>query len=267
LAAGSVLGGCAKDPLVQVAFEPRVGDETFACGASFDGVGATGTTWTPQDFRLYLSNIQLLDDSGGAVPLDLDATTPWQVEDVALLDFEDGTGGCSNGTAQTNAVAIGTAPEGAYTGIRFDVGVSEALNHNNAAIAPSPLNLSTMFWGWEGGYKFVRVEGATTGQPEGTLFHLGSTGCSADASGDVYACTSPNRPTIELTGFDPLATPIQVDLAGLFEGADLDHNADGTPPGCMSVEGDGDCKVPYANLGLAWEDSPASGSQKVFRLE
>lgn len=260
-------GGCAKNPPATVSFEGRVGEVAFACGSSFYGVGSTATEWTPQDFRMYVSHVELIDAAGVSVPLELDADTPWQVDDVALLDFEDASGGCSNGTAQTNAVLTGTAPEGVYTGIRFDIGVSDHLNHQDASVAPSPLNLSTLFWGWEAGYKFMRIDGATTGQPEGTLFHLGSTGCSADASGEVYTCNAPNRPQVELTGFDPFRQPILVDLAGLFYGADLDENADQTPTGCMSIPTDADCEAPFSNLGLAFGNAAVPATQNVFRFE
>ena len=66
----------------------------------------------------------------------------WQYENVALLDFEDKTGGCRDvGTVETNAQVVGTVPEGDYTGLTFDLGVPFELNHIDASTAPSPLNV------------------------------------------------------------------------------------------------------------------------------
>jgi len=45
------------------------------------------------------------------------------LDDLALLDFEDGTGGCVNGTPDVNDRVAGTVPEGHYTGLRFTLGV------------------------------------------------------------------------------------------------------------------------------------------------
>ncbi len=71
----------------------------------------------------------------------------WQHEDVALLDFENKAGACANGTVELNTSVRGTVPAGTRSsGLRFKLGVPFALNHANAATAPSPLNLTAMFW-------------------------------------------------------------------------------------------------------------------------
>jgi uncharacterized repeat protein (TIGR04052 family) len=122
-----------------------------------------------------------------------------------------------------------------------------------------------MFWNWQGGYKFIRLEGASTGLP-GVVLHLGSTGCTADAEGAVTSCTHPNRPEVELDGADPYgSTPIVFDVAALYQGVDLDKNGGG-PPGCMAGADDPDCAGVFANLGLPFSESPG-GDGRAFRLE
>ncbi len=143
---------------VAINFEGWVGEDEFACGESYDRVGAAQTTITPTDFRFYVSNLALLDEDGNAVPVELEQDGKWQYQNTALLDFEDGTDACDNGTAETNFTVVGTVPEGDYQSLQFTLGVPENLNHEDAAIAPSPLNLTSMWWNWQGGYKFLRVD-------------------------------------------------------------------------------------------------------------
>lgn len=143
---------------VAIDFEAWVGESEFVCGESYEGVGVNQSTITPTDFRFYVSNLALIDESGNAVPLELEQDGKWQYQNVALLDFEDGTSACDNGTAELNTTVVGTVPEGDYQSLQFTMGVPQDLNHEDAAIAPSPLNLTSMWWNWQGGYKFLRVE-------------------------------------------------------------------------------------------------------------
>ena len=143
---------------VAIDFEAWVGDEEFVCGESYEGIGVSESTITPSDFRYYVSDIALIDEDGNVVPLELEQEGKWQYQNTALLDFEDGTNACDNGTADVNTTVVGTVPEGDYQSLQFTMGVPQNLNHEDAAIAPSPLNLTSMWWNWQGGYKFLRVE-------------------------------------------------------------------------------------------------------------
>ena len=143
---------------VAIDFEAWVGDREFVCGESYEGIGTSEATVTPTDFRFYVSDVALIDEDGNAIPLELEQDGKWQYQNVALLDFEDGTNGCDNGTAEINTTVVGTVPEGDYQSLQFTMGVPEDLNHEDAAIAPSPLNLSSMWWNWQGGYKFLRID-------------------------------------------------------------------------------------------------------------
>ena len=143
---------------VAINFEAWVGDEEFFCGETYEGIGVSESTITPPDFRFYVSNIALIDEDGNAVALELEQDGKWQYQNTALLDFEDGTNACDNGTTEINTTVVGTVPEGDYQSLQFTMGVPQELNHEDAAIAPSPLNLTSMWWNWQGGYKFLRVE-------------------------------------------------------------------------------------------------------------
>lgn len=248
-----------KSPIsVTLNLKGQVGDADFACSA-FEGLGTASSTLTPSDFRFYLYDVRLLDAQGNETPLTLEQDGAWQVDDVVLVDFEDKSGTCSNGTTQTNTVIKGTAPAGDYTGVRFGLGIPFDLNHNDANIAPSPLNLSGMFWSWNGGYKFLRIDDATTGG-SGFRVHLGSTGCEGEDN-NVTACAAGNRPEITLNDFNLESSVIVADIAALLSGSDLSTNTPDTPPGCMSAPNDPDCDPIFSRLGLKDEE------QSFFRVE
>jgi uncharacterized repeat protein (TIGR04052 family) len=262
-----LLAGPACKNSVAIHFAAKVGDQAFRCGQSYPDLGTTKSTFTPSDLRFYISEVRLLRAGGEEVPLELDQDGKWQAENVTLLDFEDKTSLCFNGTPDTNDTIRGRLPSGDYQGIRFTLGVPFALNHKDATLAPSPLNLSTMFWGWNGGYKFLRIDAKTSGIP-GIEIHIGSTGCTPQ-EGRVTACARPNRADIRLTGFDPLKKTIVADLAKLLGDVDLDHNQADTAPLCMASGTDADCGGVFKRLGLRLADGtpdPAA-QQTFFRVE
>lgn len=259
--------GSGVGDAVTVSFEARVGSEAFSCSQVYAGLGSAQTTIEPLDFRLYVHDVQLVAADGTAVPLTLDDDGTWQSGGVALLDFEDKSGSCSNGTTETRTLLQGKAPAGAYTGLSFKVGVPFALNHQNNATAPSPLNLSTMFWGWNSGYKFVRIDGRAQGSAAPINLHLGSVGCQGDAQNEgVSSCANPNRPLITLTGFDPTKNKIVIDYAAIVSDTDLSKDGGGAP-GCMSGPDDPECGAIFPRLGLDLANGQPLTTQSMFRVE
>ena len=267
---------------VTITFNAKVGDEPFACGESYPGLGTTDTTVTFNDFRFYVSDVALIDGEGNLVPVELEQDNKWQYQNVALLDFEDKTGACANGTVETRNIVVGTVPQGEYRGLKFTLGVPYELNHEDAAIAPSPLNLTSMWWNWQGGYKFLRVDlenqatamknkqmkhgemnhGNTSNQT--FLIHIGSTGCQETVSS--YECANPNRSDIVLENFDPENSIVVANLANLVSQTDLTNNQPDTPAGCMSSPEDNDCMAIVHNLGLSFNDKASEG-QTFFAVE
>lgn len=253
----------SESEAVTVRFEATVGEVPFSCGAQPTGLGVSGATLEAMDNRLYVHDLTLIDADGGEHPVTLDQDGMWQVYDVALLDFEDKTGACANGTAEMNGVMSGVVDAHDTVALRFTLGLPFELNHQDPATAPSPLNLSSLFWTWESGYKFWRFDGRTTAAPEGFFFHLGSTGCETDTDGAVTGCASPNRLTITLDGFDPATHVVRIDLAALTAGVDLD----GPDSTCMSGPGMGDCSPWFGALGLPWGDDVGDpAAQTVFSV-
>ncbi len=111
---------------VTLKFKAKVGAEDFKCGTTYTNLGSTSDSVAPRDLRFFVQDVMLLDATGRETPLTLDARSPWQTKDVALLDFEDGTGLCANGNPELNDIVTGTVPAGTYSGLRFTNGVPAA---------------------------------------------------------------------------------------------------------------------------------------------
>ncbi|MDX2015662.1 MAG: metallo-mystery pair system four-Cys motif protein [Myxococcaceae bacterium] len=258
--------GHAHTDVTQLTFKARVGTQDFACGQTYT-LGTPPTQYRPRDFRLYVHDVVLTTEEGVDVPFTLTDDGAFQKAGVALLDFENRAGECSAGTEATNTVLRGLAAGGHYEKLSFTVGVPFAQNHQDAAAAAAPLNSTAMFWNWNGGYKFVKIDGLTTGLPMGHNLHLGSTGCMAGAApNSVASCTNANRPRVTLTFNPELGAAVVLDLARLFEGSNLDTNTAMTAPGCMSGATDPECAPIFQKFGLPFGPQPA-GTQSVFSVE
>jgi uncharacterized repeat protein (TIGR04052 family) len=239
-----------------VTFAVTVNGQPFRCGQRYANMGVRGQGFTVRDLRFYVHDVQLVDDAGQAHALTLDQGGPWQVDDLALLDFEGGEPGCDTGTPEHNAVVHGTLPSGNYRGLRFKLGVPFALNHGDQALAPSPLNLTSLFWTWQGGYKFVRLEGDSDAGA-GFIFHLGSTGCDGDLAGGVTHCRAENVVSVELPDYQP-GDEVVLDVGALLAGSELEQEPDDV--GCMADADDPLCLPLFERLGL----TEAGQAQSVF---
>jgi uncharacterized repeat protein (TIGR04052 family) len=271
--------GTAGQQAVRLNFAAEVNGQAFACGKQYPAIGTTRSTVTPSDFRYYVSEVQLLTADGKAVPVQVDQDGVWQLENIVLLDFEDATGPCRNGTTGVNTAVRGQVPAGAYNGVRFTLGVPFARNHGDPTVSPSPLNNTAMFWNWQGGYKFLKFDMSSLGQSatvappdprgggsaSGFSVHLGSTVCaSASRTAAPSACQNPNRILVEYKNFDPARNTIVADIGRVLAGANVDVNAPQTSPGCMSFLKDGDCPPVMGALGLPYDGVAAPGAQRLF---
>jgi len=260
--AGGEGGAGSQD--VEITVAAMVGEAEFVCGDTYDNLGADDSTLTISDFRFFVQSVELKNDAGDYVPVTL-TENDWQAEGAALLDFEDG---CNDlGTEPTNATVIGTIPAGTYDGIRFEMGVPFEANHDNPSTAPSPLNLTSMHWNWQGGYKFLRIDSGNFSMTDWRM-HLGSTGCDGDpVSGGTTACSAPNRVAVEFPSFDAGTDVIKADLAALVDGAALDVNQPETPVGCMAGPTDSDCAPLFNNLGLPFGGDDPSSPHTFFSVD
>lgn len=118
---------------------------------------ATGDIITLTKFKYYVSNLRLQKNIGGE----------WvEPESYRLVDVEDNA---------LVALEVGNVPAGEYTSMSFIVGVDEERNYSGAQDgALSPTN--GMFWDWNTGYIFLKVEGSSPhahGDSQNFMYHIG----------------------------------------------------------------------------------------------
>lgn len=257
------------DQPVTINFAAEIGGQPFACGTSYAGLGATDAAVEVTDYRMFVSAPALLRTDGSLQPIALDQDGKWQMGDVALLDFEDGSASCNGtGNADMNTSLRGTVPDGDYQGLAFTIAVPFDKNHVDPTTAPAPFNATSMFWNWRGGYRFLRIDMVPTDKaedgPKGWFLHLGSTMCkSASKTETPSECANPNHMRLLFTGFDPESNLVVIDPAPVVAEADLRINAPETSPGCMSFPEDSDCLTVMGKLGLPYGDVPAGPQQLV----
>lgn len=257
---------------VTLRFAAQVNDQVAQCDQAYSNIGLSQNTISFTDLRFYVSNIRLVNAAGTEVPVTLTQDELWQHADTALLDFENGSGGCrETGNDALNAQVVGTVPADTYTAIAFDMGVPFDLNHADVTTAASPLNVSAMWWNWQSGYKFMRVDlMIEDAELPAYNMHVGSTGCEAPDmnSAPDAPCSKPNMLTVRLDNFDPTQDTIVADIGALLAEVDIAQNAP-EPPGCMSMAMDTDCPALFTGLGLSLEEGICPdgncANQRLFR--
>ncbi len=251
----ALLAACGKwSSQVEIPFEVRFDGRSIACS------GAPSGALT--DLRFYVHDVVLIDADGRERAVRLEPDGVWQNAAVALLDLEDGTGTCQNGTPQVNRSIRGTVRSGAdVRGLRFAIGVPDRLNHGDPMRAEVPLSYSVMHWHWRSGYKFMRAGVRTAGDL--AWLHLGSAKC-AGSIGAIDGCAAPNRPIVELAPFDPAKDRVIIDVGVLLGPSRLD---DGTPWDCQSGPGETQCAQVFSALGLEFDSGRTVGSAPAFSAE
>jgi uncharacterized repeat protein (TIGR04052 family) len=258
---GLILSGCVQDySPTKIIFTPKYETTALNCSTSFshvnkkDGDSSKQQGWKYQQLQFFIHNIEVKTSQNDWQPW-LMTTNAYQSKNVALLGEV-----CNEVNKQSNwelELSALTEVED-ITDIRFTLGIPFSLNHLNPLTQSSPLNVSSMFWGWLGGHKFMRVE-LTSGNKD-WLFHLGSTGCKAlsPIRAPENECLQPNRVVISLP-FTKKTTDIELDLSVLFRDLELTRNNS-----CQSSPDNENCKVLFENIGL---DKSMSHEQLLFKAQ
>jgi hypothetical protein len=144
---------------LELRFYPRFGADTLKPGKKYRTAG--GDSVRLEFARFYVSEISLVDSLGAEHKL----------AGLFLFDMFD-----SLAVSRGYAAATVEAAAGVYRGARFSVGVPFDLNHRDAATQSAPLGTASgMFWSWNSGYIFNRVEGKadSSGVEKGIAYHIG----------------------------------------------------------------------------------------------
>ncbi|NMO22864.1 metallo-mystery pair system four-Cys motif protein [Pyxidicoccus fallax] len=266
-----LMQGCGEsEKTYTVRFSPQVREQALACGTSYTDIGTSRGVIDLVDFRAYVRDVTLVRANGERHPLALDQDGTWQRDNLALLDFVDGTGECVAGNPGVRAEVVGTAPEhDDYTALEFKLGLPPERNHLNGPIEPAPLNAPQMWWSWQGGFKFVKLD-VRSRTNELFYFHLGAAGCTGSVA-EGYTCGADNQVTVLLNGFNPDTNQVVLDIAGLYSGVDVERVPDGVTdsmPGCMSGANDPECPLFFEHFGLTASTSggPQTLPATFFRV-
>ena len=193
--------------------------------------------WQLAQFQLYLSDFSL-----NSKPLLLDPTLVHQQPQLALL------GTVCNDASTDNWQLTFTRPLTSGT-LAFNVGVPLARNHQDPLQAKPPLNQSDMYWSWQQGYKYIRLE--LSAADSQWALHLGATGCQSASPmrAPPSPCLAQNRPQIQLNIMP--GQQLTLDLAPLLDGIVL--TADNH---CMADPNRKSCQTLLPRLGIG---GPAVG--------
>lgn len=136
---------------VVIEFENRAGDETLVFGKDY--VNAAGETVNFSTFNYFVSNFVLVSTDGTeyVVPKD----------DCYFL--------CNGDDADSREITLTNIPAGDYSHIHFMIGVDSAKSVSPVSERTGDLDpagaASGMYWSWNAGYIFVKVEGTSPQAP------------------------------------------------------------------------------------------------------
>lgn len=269
LAVPSLLLACVGERQLTLQFAAQVRGEPLRCDASYENIGASGTTLQLQDFKAYVHNVALVRRNGEKYFLVLEQDGRWQRDTVALLDFEDGTGTCNTGSPEVRTEVVGLVPDfDDYTGVEFTLGVPSELNHRNVEWVDPPLNDPSMWWSWTYGYRFLRLD-VRSGGNRSYVFHVRADGCTGTPDTGVD-CSAENQGTIFLTGFVPGQSRVVFDVGALFAHTDFDSSGDGMADpvtGCLSSADDPECASLFPQVGLGSGAQAPGAADAFIRVE
>src|SRR5271170_955870 len=154
---------CAVDlasaATLQIQIMPEVSGENLQ-PASFRYQTSAGETFSITRVSYLVSDLGLQREDGSWLEFS---------NSVAWLDYEQ----------NRDSIRLGGIPPGEFLSLRFTVGLSAALNHSNLTNFPAghPLNpdVNGLYWGWQGGYIFMALEGLWrngAGELDGWAYHL-----------------------------------------------------------------------------------------------
>lgn len=227
-----LLSGCSPSkhnaPDNVLSLQLHFNGEVLSCSSH---IKPLGTQWQLSQLQMYLSRFEL-----DGKPLLLDPTLVHQQAQLALL------GTVCNAQENSSWQLSFTRPLSHGT-LSFYLGVPEAYNHRNPLQAVSPLNQSDMYWSWQQGYKYLRLELA--GKQQQWALHLGAAGChsASPMRAPQAPCQHQNRPKISLQYRGEKS--LILDLAPLL--ADMTLSSDNH---CMSDPNRLSCQILLPRLGI-----------------
>lgn len=235
---------------IPIQFNLNAHDESVSCKSV---INAENGEWKLDQLQFFISEIRLRDNTGKwhttslASESESEDNSKSRSSDVALI----GVVCADSGTWQVNLETRISKED--IRGIAFTLGVPFDLNHQNPMSLPAPLNQPDMFWTWQTGHKFLRLE--MHSENKEFVYHLGSTGCvsSSPVRSPKTECKNPNRVVVTLDDFRPSKT-ISLDLSKLLKGSELELEIS-----CQSSPDNSQCMPLFKQTGIGSE-------QQIFQV-
>ncbi|MGX5202597.1 MbnP family copper-binding protein [Aliikangiella sp. IMCC44632] len=219
---------------IQIPFELRDQSKPVTCKSLLTN---QAMNWQLAQLQFFLHDVYLKDTQANWHRLHLpkhenNSTT------VALLG-----GVCPNSFKLTLA-GISAIKQSEISAVKFKIGVPNKLNHNNPITQNYPLNQANMFWVWQTGHKYFRLE--LSNDNKQWAFHLGATGCESKSPvrPPQKVCQYPNIVNIELSEFS-VQSKIAIQLDQLLAPLNLAQSQ-----GCQSSLTNPDCSLLFKSLNL-----------------
>lgn len=229
----SIVACSEREKHSSITFSPTLENQAFQCDKEYV---LDNDQWKLSQFYFYISQVSLQDTQGNWQSHSL-KNTPLQSRNVALL------GQSCRDTQKGNWQLLFEEPLvlSDFKKIKFSLGIPFELNHLNPLTQESPLNDSTMFWVWQTGHKFIRLE--MDSERDDWVFHLGSTGCKSPSvmRSPSKACLYPNLYSFEVEISE--THPLIFDLSILTQGFSLSSKAS-----CQSEHENTYCQSIFNNL-------------------
>ena len=189
-----------QDAKLVLRFRPRVDNRPLVLNDSSNHYkNANGDDYVVTTFKYYVSNVCLIRRNGEKVLLP---------DSYLLVNSAD---------SASLEQALPAIPAGKYTAIEFIIGVDSARNFAGAqtgCLDPA----RGMFWNWNTGYIFVKMEGVSsksTARQNRLTFHIGG---AKSPNNTVRTFTQPLPHTLKVRNGHAPRIDVDVNAAALFRG-------------------------------------------------
>lgn len=221
-------------------------NDVLDCQSTFMA-GENNKTWFVEQLQFFIHDIQFGSNETGWEKVNL-VDNFYQTGGSVLLgkncqqtQLDDSVDSTGNWQVEFYSDANITA----NSRMKFTLGLPFESNHLNPISQKSPLNLPSMFWVWQTGHKFMRLELASSN--EQWLFHLGSTGCQSASvmRAPNERCRNPNLfhfevPAVKNNGKQ---YALNLNLAELLDKVTLNSSSS-----CQSARDNESCQQLFRNL-------------------
>jgi hypothetical protein len=184
---------------VSVEFENVVGSVHVDVFGTTNYTNQMGEQFTVTKLKYYITNVELLKEDGSYYKVP---------ESYYLID---------ESVTSMHKALLTDIPGGVYKGIRYMVGVDSTRNVSGAQEGALDIG-NDMFWTWNSGYIFFKMEGTSTASSSGDLtFHIGGFKSSLNQAAMRTVTLSFGSSTLTVDGAREAEVHIIADLLDMFK--------------------------------------------------